>query len=206
MASVDSTALKLRAEKHLQKFENNTQDATVKEVKEMMRLWPSSAKIMRDAGARYTRNKAPEVEDTALAAKKKRAQGVIADEAEAHLQSSMRLEVELEKALDRRNKLLVNQPLSDLKRLLTYIEPLAMSPWNIKGLATNEAQKNPSKADLVVTIEFLTGFAGTMDVFDSFKSMRAIGDHFAIMNRARGRLVKHLVSFPPKWAQMGIYR
>eukprot|EP00971_Amphidinium_carterae_P170758 3384167-Amphidinium_carterae.1 len=131
MASVDSTALKLRAEKHLQKFENNTQDATVKEVKEMMRLWPNSAKVMRDAGARYTRNKAPKIEDSTLvAAKKKRAQGVIADEAEAHLQSCMRLEVELEKALDRRNKLLVNQPLSDLKRLLTYIEPLAMSPWN----------------------------------------------------------------------------
>eukprot|EP00971_Amphidinium_carterae_P239863 4761883-Amphidinium_carterae.4 len=54
------TVLKLRAEKHLLKFENNTQHATAKEVQELMRFffWPSVANVMRDVGLRHTCNKA----------------------------------------------------------------------------------------------------------------------------------------------------
>eukprot|EP00971_Amphidinium_carterae_P351250 6492003-Amphidinium_carterae.3 len=113
---------------------------------------------------------------------------------------------ELDKPMDRRSDHLMAQSLNSLKAILTYLEPLALSPFNIKGLAGKHGSGQVSKQSITRVIEFLCGVKGKQEFGKCFPNLKALADNLAILNKQRGRLVRHLVTLPPTWSSMGIYR
>eukprot|EP00971_Amphidinium_carterae_P340560 6478976-Amphidinium_carterae.3 len=113
---------------------------------------------------------------------------------------------ELSKPMDRRSDHLMAQALTSLKAILTYLEPLALSPFNIKGLAGKAGTGQVSKQAMCRVIEFLTGVKGKQEFGKCFPTLQALADNLSILNKQRGRLVRYLVELPPTWPSMGIYR
>eukprot|EP00971_Amphidinium_carterae_P330652 6463805-Amphidinium_carterae.1 len=201
----NSSTVRSRAAKQLEKGEKNQHLADVKAVNELMRLFPSSVAVMLAAGHRHTRGKQPEVESVGKTRGQSSADGTQDMEAES-LAANAGMLAELNKPLDRRSDTLMSQALNSLKAILTYLEPLALSPFNIKGLAGKAGTGQVSKQAIARVIEFLTGVKGKQEFGKCFPTLQALADNLSILNRQRGRLVRHLVVLPPAWPSMGIYR
>eukprot|EP00971_Amphidinium_carterae_P073036 1444326-Amphidinium_carterae.1 len=98
------------------------------------------------------------------------------------------------------------QALNSLKAILTFLEPLALSPFNIKGLAGKFGSGQVSKQSITRVLEFLTGVKGKQEFGKCFPTLQSLADNLSILNKQRGRLVRHLIVLPPTWPSMGIYR
>eukprot|EP00971_Amphidinium_carterae_P353041 6492803-Amphidinium_carterae.3 len=200
-----SSIVRTRAAKQLEKGEKNQHLADCKAINELMRTYPSCVAVMLSAGLRATRGKQPEVESVSKARSALSLGGTQDMEAES-LAANAALLQELEKPMDRRSDHLMAQSLNSLKALLTYLEPLALSPFNIKGLAGKHGSGQVSKQSITRVIEFLCGVKGKQEFGKCFPTLKALADNLAILNKQRGRLVRHLVTLPPTWSSMGVYR
>eukprot|EP00971_Amphidinium_carterae_P263040 5218809-Amphidinium_carterae.1 len=201
----NSVVVRTRAAKQLEKGEKNQHLADVKAVNELMKNYPSVVAVLLAAGLRHTRGKAPEVESVVKTRSSGNVEGGTDMEAESLAANAAMLQ-ELNKPMDRRTDHLMAQALCSLKAILTYLEPLALSPFNIKGLAGKYGSGQVSKLAITRVLEFLTGVKGKQEFGKCFPTLLALANNLSVLNKQRGRLIRHLVELPPTWPSMGIYR
>jgi hypothetical protein len=93
-------------------------------------------------------------------------------------------------------------PLSWLKRMMAWIEPITFSPSNLKGLMV-KGQRDASKAQLLELFELSTGWdpsSGIGDERGAEQLKETLERQSAIMGR-RGRDIM----FPVSWDKAGVY-
>ena len=93
-------------------------------------------------------------------------------------------------------------PLTWLKRMMAWIEPITFSPSNLKGLMV-KGQRDASKAQLLELFELATGWDPSSGIGDqrTAEQLKNTLEHQSMIMGRRGRDIM----FPVSWDKAGVY-
>ena len=100
-----------------------------------------------------------------------------------------------------RSKKVSDLSVADLKRVLYFLDPIAMSPFALRALAKRGA-RDASKENLCRLLEYLTAIAGHFVLDPPFNELAEFEQYAASMHVKNGALAKVLI-LPPDYHAQG---